>query len=210
MAWGKRTKKGKGKQSALAVAKKALSLARRGLGEVKTLDIMGDPGVDTSGTIININQVSQGVTRVQRIGRSTRGASIEFKAFYRRNALASHPGDTLGVIIFCDTSNQGTAPTPGDVLETVAANQAPLSSIDQLNSERFKILYRKLTYVSAQGDNMVAFQKKIKLRSIQYYKGANSTDYQKNALFILLISSQTSATNPPKVEYYCRYNYYDN
>lgn len=175
--------------------------------ETHTVDVAQSGGlIDYNGTVLLLNQVAQGDTRVNRQGKSIKGKYLSGRG---KVSLNGGTNNTVRLMIVQDTMNQGTAPSVSDILETTGASYAPYANIKQLANGRFKVLWTRLFNVNTVSTYSQLFKYYIKLNSHQFYDGANATDAQKNALYFVQISDAVTS-NLPGVDVYNRYAFYDN
>lgn len=174
--------------------------------EKHTLDTGITSGaIDYNGSVTNLNSIAQGDTRVNRQGRTVLAKYLSGRIAIYNNATAG--SCTVRLFIVCDKMNQGSAPSVSDILEGVGANTAPLSALKQINTQRFKILWSRLTTTDTNNPIQL-FKYYLPMSTHLYFDGANATDYQKNALFLVMISDQQ--TNTPSINLYNRLAFYDN
>lgn len=156
----------------------------------------------STGNIYILTNVNTGLDVDSRVGNS-----ILTKYVYGR-LFANNTGNTdaqLRMIIFYDTDNTGTDPIVSQVLQnTTVPTVSPMLTG---NVSRFWIVYDK-TY-SFDSNNQTRQDKYFRYLNIhQKFTGPTSTDYSKNALYVLFVS--TLVTVGVTVDATFRIAYYDN
>lgn len=195
-------------------ASDAWSLAKRtayGLNEIRKLinietkvfDKSGTLGVNTTGTIVPISNMIQGVDYNQRIGNSLKLQRIEVNF---RNLIGTGTNSFLRVMLVRDLDNQGATPNISDILQTVDV----MSPRNYLRTERFSVLYDEfsnLNSVSQTGE--VAELDLPHEGHIKYLDAtSNPSSYGKGNLFLVHISNENVA-NQLTCIYYSRIYYTD-
>lgn len=164
--------------------------------------------VDYDGALVHLSPVTQGDTRNARSGKSILAKYLSGRI---QLAITSSQRSSVRLIIFMDTQNNGTAPAVSDILENTGTALGPLSSLKQLQNGRFKILWSRLITLDGVKESLQDLKYYLPLkRQHLYFDGATSADYQKNAIFMLQISSAATASNPPTISSYQRFSFYDN
>jgi len=171
--------------------------------ELLKSDTNSNTTISNSGTIIRMVDIAQGDGDGQRTGNSILIRSINLKMAFFQHASAT---DTLyRVILLQDKQQQAdTNPTVADILEST-------STLSPLNSDtvgRFKILKNWFFHTSDASDTVKHFNFFLNLRQHMRYNGSASTDYQKDGIYLLLLSDQS--TNTPTIYYNKRVSYHDN
>lgn len=175
--------------------------------EMHVNDIASSGTVDyTTGAIVSLNQIAIGDDISQRTGQSILVKYISFRGIVYRNS--ANQNETFRIMVFRDTSNQGTAPTLANVLQANGSAYTPLSNLNLTFKDRFKILYTTTLTVSATNAEQV-FKGYIRLQKHVKFDGSTATDYQKDSLWFLICSDQTGA-NLPSYRLYARTAFYDN
>lgn len=171
--------------------------------EVYKKDTTASVTPNTTGAIVHLTAIQQGDDDGQRSGLSIFARSLYFRALLTMNASATNTSTRL--ILFRDNQQIGdSAPAITDLLEG-AEIQSPLNN---LHVGRFTILMDKTVDLSDGGDRVHTCVHFIKMKKHVRYNGTNSTDIQKNGLYLAHFS--TEATNTPTLVYYARVGYHDN
>lgn len=186
-----------------ALVKKVNKLA--GHVEKKIFDVIASGTVATGGLLLfPTSALGQGTTQSTRVGLKISPAMLQIKSY----AFISSSATTTRIrfIVFQDKDQSGTAPVATDLIDTtltgsvitVASVNAPYN---RDNFARWRILSDRSYDMSISGDQLVSFDKKIKLSSPIYYStAANPRD---NNIFVLILHDQAVA-NIPGITYYSR------
>lgn len=191
---------------ALKLAQKARSEQKKSI-ETKYFDRLVSDGevISYGGDVTLLTNISQGDDISQRQGNRVSAKYLALKGYMIHND--AHQTNNMRVIVFCDTQNQGTDPTPGDVLSIVGDNSAVTAFINIDHTPRYKILYDKKLSTSVTGEQVRHFSKVIKLKGKQiHFTGTDGTPY-KNALYSLCIADVN--TDDPQVTLNTRFAYTD-
>lgn len=199
------------KYSAVQLARKAFRGVRylKGLvnSEMLHLDTnFSAASVLGSGAVSHLTAIAQGDTSAGRTGNSLLLRSLSYRFKLEINSSVTS-NTTVTMIIFQDTQQVGdTSPAATDVL----AQANTYSLLSTLTAGRFKILKRKSYLLTPASGGRPAIEQKgfMKLYSHVRYNGTASTDIQKNGLYVLFISSES--TNTPTVNGTFRIGYHDN
>lgn len=171
--------------------------------ELLKSDSASSTTISNTGSIIRLVDIAQGDGEGQRTGNSILVRGINLKLAFNQNASAT---DTLyRIIIFKDTQQiADTSPAITDLLAT-ASTLAPLNAS---TVGRFKIMKNWFFHTSNASDTVRNISWYMNMRMHMRYNGSASTDYQKNGIYLLVLSDQ--ATNTPTVYYNKRVTYHDN
>lgn len=165
--------------------------------EMKYFDTGNSTVYSNSGAVIQLSDIAQGLTNSTRIGDSVTIKHLTFKWYVQGNS--QNPCNAARLILFVDKYNQGTDPTPGDVLQTVGSVQAIVSAANINHLPRYRIIYDKLVNLEQQatyanpsvatimpvGCKVGHFYKKMNLTI--HYTGNSSTNIYGNQLYALLL-----------------------
>jgi len=111
---------------------------------------------------------------------------------------------TVRFIILQDLKNEGSLPSPSDILETVNVN-SPMNA-DAV--DRFWIIADKKFTLNSGGGESKPINIFRRLNFHIKYDGVLAADYDTNTLLLLTVSTGTSA--PPTITGYSRLAFYDN
>lgn len=159
-----------------------------------------------TGSMTLLNGIAQGDTSVTRTGNSIlmKNATYRFKIVINSSVTAN---TTVLFMLLWDTQQiADTTPAVTDVLKTAATQ-----SLLNLNAQgRFQIVMRKTLVLTPATGARPAMEIKgfHKFHTHTKYNGANATDIQKNGLYWLMVSSES--TNTPTIEGEVRVAYHDN
>lgn len=142
------------------------------------------------------------------------GNSILAKTLYVQCMAQIHASATLTSarhIIFIDTESNGTIPATTDVLEDVSGSGGVIQPLQHDAQGRFLILFDRRMVLDNDTKKLLQYHKFIKLPKnlhIKYSGADGGTSYEKNQIFSLTISSES--TNAPTITCNFRLAYYDN
>lgn len=166
-----------------------------------TTNVAGN--VTTTTSVNHLTAVAQGDADPGRSGNSilVRGLSYNYTFTISPSAVASQ----CRVVVVQDKQQVGdTAPAWTDVF--TAATPESLMNVNTLG--RFSILYDKVHVLTQTGRQSLTLRGYMKMYSHCRYNGANSTDIQKNGVYLMLVSNE--ATNVPTIASNWRIFYHDN
>lgn len=208
----------KRKTNYLGTASKALSIA---LATKKLLNVevkqyttnVNDTEVSAAGVVYDLSEVPQGDTEVTRDGSSLKPKNLELRMYITGNSSAA--SNTLRLILFRATNENGTAPTMAQVLEQTSES-APLAIYSpKIHDKRYftKIL-KDVTFTMNKMVASTAYRKtltyKIPLDGHMTFTGTSTTK-ESGGLYLIMVSDQTAASNlGPAVQFTSRIKYYDN
>lgn len=214
------TRRRPARKSAYAVAKRALSLAKKNtkINEVKSLDTAYTTDITTSGAFVHLSAVAQGDGISNRDGNLVTPTSLQYTMHVKTDT--SNAGTTLTprsfrFIFFQDKQQVAdTAPAITDLLVSASVN----SFYSLVGRGRFKILkdFRRtinpkdseastVTY----DESYILFQTRGYLKGLLpiRYNGSASTDVQKNGFYMFVISDSDDAADVVNIN--TRLNYRD-
>ena len=170
--------------------------------EEKALDFsQGSFAFDTTGTVVAVSQIVQGLDFNNRVGDSLKMQQIQFR--YRVFRGGGATTSIVRVMLIRDLDCQGALPTTANILANVGSAQAPTSPLNWLNRKRFAILYDNLTAVTSTD---IGFTDSISMAHEGHilYLGtaANAASMGKGSLFVLVVSDET--TNTPSIAWQTR------
>lgn len=195
------------KYSAKDLAIKALRNVNniRGLvnSEMLKLDVGASttPTNVTSQSLILLNGVAQGDGDTQRTGNSIYARALNANMFFEKHSSATFT--YIRVMVVQDNQQiSDTTPTVADVLESDYASHLAKTTVG-----RFTVLMSKIITLNS---NLPSRSAKFNyaMRHHIRFNGSASSDVQKGAIYLLLISSE--ATNTPTVRYNYRLSFHDN
>lgn len=196
------------KFSALDIAKKALSNTRylKGLVNSEMFHIQNTQtgiAISNTGGLAHLTNIAQTDTDSGRTGNSILLRNLLFRVSITQHASAS---TTFCRFMLIQDTQQiaDTVPSISDVLETVHY----LSPLKDGSVGRFKVMLNKVVSLDSASKKCYVneFYKKLYLHV--RYNGSNNTDQQKNAIYLILLSSET--TNTPTFAYETKLGYHDN
>jgi hypothetical protein len=157
---------------------------------------------DTTGSVIPVSQIAQGLDFTNRVGDSIKLQNVQFNFRIYKNAAAT--SSIVRIILFRDNDCQGATPTTGDVLQNVGAASAPLNPRDFLNRKRFAILYDRLATVNNTGDSSFTVSYETPHEGHILFLGttASAASQGKGSMFVLVVSDE--AVNTPSIAFFTR------
>lgn len=191
---------------ALSFVKGAASLINA---EIKHVDVSQSYSISTTATLAYLSGIAQGDGNTSRDGNSVKLKGGIIRLFIARNASATL--SRVRIITFCDTRNQGTAPTATDVVDTAVTCNG-LINIDS-EPNRFVIINDSIVAVDDGG----GLQKHLTIDMTPAINdmhlmfsgtGATVTSARGPVLYTLLLSNE--ATNTVGVAFDARVLFVDN
>lgn len=160
--------------------------------------------VDNAGPqIVCLNQIAAGDDVFERKGNSILAKSIQGRLDWALGGTSSF----CRALIVCDMENQSATPVIGDILDNaVSPLVAPLNKD---TAPRWQVLADKVFTLDNVGQSVRMVNIYRKLHVHIKFTGVMSTQFYKNSLFLVLLSSAAPA-NPDVVTGHFRLRYYDN
>lgn len=159
-----------------------------------------------TGSNTHLTALPQGDTNITRTGNSILLRSLTYR-FKLEISSAVSSNSAITMIVFFDTQQiADTSPAVTDILNTAA----PQSLLNLNFAGRFKVLRRK-TFILTPATGArpaLEFVDNLNLYKHVRFNGAASSDVQKNGLYVLFISSES--TNYPTITGTFRIGYHDN
>jgi len=184
------------KQAAMALA---LAKAQRKETEVKyTTGNFVDSSL-ASATVLAVNNISQGVTKTNRIGERVKVTRIIGKLKYVIN-YQSLNNATFRTVIVQDKQqlNSGAAPAVLDIFET----QSTTGYFDDAQMDRFKVLYENVTTLNQLSEttdtcsDVINFDIKLPAGITTEFFGAGANDIVKNGIYVCTFGDTNTIANP--------------
>lgn len=167
----------------------------------KAFDYSTAGAIDYSGSVNYLSGLTTGSNFVDRIGDIIKPTYLDYKVVWY--AHASAVDSTCRTIIFQDTSNQGTSPTPAEVLNTITSPLAVISPFVFQYKSRFKVLFdKKISLSSNRVGHITARIPASKMNHIHY---SGSTTGIKGSLYCLNICDKV--VNTPTISMYSRLSF---
>lgn len=164
---------------------------------------LGSSSISSSGTVFLLNGLAQGDTSSARTGNSVLMRNCHLRLGFAQNATAVTT--FYRVILFWDTQQVGdTSPTVTDILESAS----PYSPLATASVGRFRILKSWFFSTDDTKAQTKAINHYSKFRVHSRFNGTASSDIQKNGLYLMAISDQS--TNTPTMAYSMKVGYHDN
>lgn len=177
--------------------------------ELKRFDIASNAFIPDTGLIVNLNNIGAGTDASDRIGNSILAKYLTVNLWIESNVAADLTA--VRALIVCDTMNQTAIPTLSDILQNSTSQANLISPLDIDNTDRFTVLMDRHYSFSIQSMQTKTVKLYKKLDFHIRYNGTTIGTYEKNTIFLVLISNQSTATNAePLVHYHSRLAFYDN
>lgn len=167
------------------------------------LDFNANTTYSSTGSVISLNNIAQGDTVSSRQGNSILVKGIFGRMLFTQNSSATNT--FVRCVIFCNKQQlSDSTPAVDDVLESVSVK----SNLNISHKGQYSVL-RDFTIRLDSANNTSAARKiNIPLNMHLRYNGTAATDWQKNGLFMILLSNE--ATNVPTVDWNLRVSWHDN
>lgn len=160
--------------------------------------------IDDAGTVQPLFEMNQGDNNGERIGLQVKASWMEIRFVGKINAT-SQTDTQMRVIIFVDKQQVADSDTNvGNVLSGVST----YSPHNELDRGRFRYLYDRQFSLNSTNKGTFIVHKRIRLNLKIRYNGTAFTDIQKNGIYLLLLSGESS--NLPTFVFNVGLHYYDN
>lgn len=171
--------------------------------ETKNYDSSFNSTISSSGTGQSFVDIGQGNADNQRNGEKV--VSKDLNINYDLTCNSSATNTTVGLAIVMDKKPEVGASN----WATVFSANDPNAMLNKDNTDRYIILKRLTIPLSSITNSHASGKIYLNLKRIHIeWNSSTSTDFEKNNIFMLMISNE--ATNTPTLKYYARYNFYDN
>jgi len=155
-----------------------------------------------TGSTIPLTQIGQGIASTQRIGLETKATGVELKYNVQMNASATYSVARVMLVV----DRQQVSDTALSLAEVVQDASYITSLGSEIHRGRFTMLYDRTHVLTATNSKPQAHFKK-RLNLPVKYNGANSGDIQKNGVYLVIQSDQS--TYIPLVSYSMKYAFTD-
>lgn len=203
-------KKTSGMSSALAMAKKAWSMAKfvKSLVNVekKLNDVSLSFAVSSTASISNLCNIAEGDDLNQRAGRSIKAKSLLLRG--NLNISGSATASVFRFMVVIDTMYLSAKPAIQDILDNGTVTSA--MNITSTAGQRFKVLWDHMGHLDNTNNKIWTFKKFFKLG--QHIKYSNTTAADASGLSgqVLFITVSSETTNTPTLTALSRLRYIDN
>lgn len=160
------------------------------------------------GSIQNLSLITAGDDANNRQGNSILAKYMTFQYIIRQAATAI--ATDIRILIITDTQNQGVDPTLAQILQFTIANTNITSPINIDNTQRFTVLMDHRHSISNTGAKSLTRKYYKSLNFHMRFTGVLSSDYNKNAIYLVLISNEGAGATAPTFEGSSRIVFYDN
>ena len=174
--------------------------------ELKRYDVAGQLNPSNAGSIFILNDIAAGDDVNNRTGNSILAKYLTFN--YTVSALAAATTTNLRILIVVDTENIGANPTISQILQNTLITGSLTAPINSDNTARFTVLMDRHHSFTNTGQLTIQRKNYKKLDFHIRFTGTLSSNFQKNSIYVLAVSDQT--TNTPTLDYNSRIAYYDN
>lgn len=164
-------------------------------------------GVNSSGTIVALNEIPQGTTDEERIGDKVHNDSL-FINYYVTNTSTT-VARMFRLMIIYDKFN--TISATSLVLQTVSSSRTVISTRNWDYRQDYVVLYDNAVYLAPSPaiKSIQHIKKYIKLNKDTQYVAASTTAISKGSLKMLVFSNEAAAAFDVDIEYYHRLVYSD-
>lgn len=187
----RRKRFGRKRQSLARIALKKVSNLEKGV-EKKIHDQAISYNVSDSGNMLCLNRIAQGTTQITRVGNAINPTYLGLRLDIAAPGAAAT--SFLRCMVVQDKQQvSDTDPAVVDVLE--GGETTSFLNRDFLG--RFKVMYDRTYSLTTDGSNEARMVRlNIPLNTEIRFNGTAATDYQKNAIYLLLVSDQATNTVP--------------
>lgn len=185
------------------LVKRVNAISKRLQGENMNVIVSGATTPNTTGTVTNICTVPQGDGSNNRTGNDIRVRSIFYRMGISANPSAGF--SMIRIMIVLDTQQvANTSPTISQILDSVY----PTSPLSLTTEGRFKIMKDYTLVLDGVTRKSVMLKKYIKCNIPMKFNGALSTNIQKNGLYLIQLSNES--TTVPQTDWSFKCTYTDN
>lgn len=158
--------------------------------------------INDSGSVVHLTGISQGDLSINRNGNSILSKYLFGRMHFKKDTNA--PITFLRVMIVQDKQQvSDTSPVISDILSSVST----ISPLNHDSHGRYKIL-KDMTVRLDSNKLTAAYKINVKLPFHTKFNGTTGADIQKNGVYLVLLSDQSTYT--PIVDYSLRFSFYDN
>ncbi len=180
--------------------------------EMKYIESNTQSATTQNGTITYLCGIGQGDDFNGRDGDSVRVVKFQLNGCVFRSA-SSTANEAVRIMVVRDLQNAGSAPSGGDILETLGTALAPYQHLDGLNgpdyNNRFTVVYDELFTINASDQNRLFRFESDHACHIKFRGTTNGTSSAGSGSYWLLAVSNSSV-NTPTVDFVSRITYTDN
>lgn len=200
-------------------ARKAAKTGRTSIArELGYYDDSGITGFDTTANSTNVaylNQIANGTTDSQRVGRKIQLKSLQVHG--RAYNLSTASGNKCCIMVIWDSKPRGTLPAMTDILQSANSLDFP----NPENFQRFTILkrmdfvlvgnYASATNATQITERTIDFFIDLKGRTVVYGSAGTGAvgDIEEGALYLVTTGSSSSGTNAASFSYNTRVRFWD-
>lgn len=171
--------------------------------EKKFLDNVITPTVTSTGNVIPLNTIVQGIGSNQRIGAQCATSNVYYNYVIRQGGTPT--STALRIILLWDREPNGVAPAITDVL----AVSSVTSPMNLLNRNRFVVLDDDRDTLSTNGEQIEFVTDFRKINQLSTFTDATGTA-QTGGLFLLYLSDQPAGVTAPTLSGTWRVRFMDN
>lgn len=162
---------------------------------------------NTTGTLVLLNAIDQGVGISQRTGNSIKIVSLMLEGFIQLNSLATN--DAVQVSLILDRQPNATVANWNDIYE-IGSSSASLAQRNKLTVDRFTVLKSYDLTLATQGETIKKFKCFLKLGMHEKFNGTGATiaSIYTNAIYLCFQGNLSS--NFSNITYFTRIRFVDN
>lgn len=177
--------------------------------ELKRFDVNSNSQISDNGSVILLNNMAAGTDASERTGNTILAKYLTLSLMAEGDPTVDYTN--LRALIVVDTMNQTSFPTLSSVLQSGTSQNNLVSPINMDNTDRYTVLYDK-HWNFAPGFTQTKIIKMYK--KLDFHISFNGTaigTYEKNSIFLILVSNHSTASGTgPLVHWHSRLAYYDN
>lgn len=166
--------------------------------------VSGSVSVNNStGQVISLTSIGQNDTDAGRTGNSILARNLFIRLGITQNSSAT--STFYRIMLVLDTQQVAdTAPTIAQILQSAST----LSPLNDDNTGRFKIMQNWFFTTDNTKNTTRVIEKYYKIYKHVRFNGTTSSDIQKNGMYLVMLSDQS--TNTPSIAYNVKLGYHDN
>lgn len=176
--------------------------------EMKNYDQYSSTTISSLGYIVNISDITQGPSNIQRIGNVVTLKSLEIRSYFTSTNFGLSPWYSIRFVVVLDKMGMNF-PTVAEIFEPVYLNTgyASLASYNENYRARFRILSDRTIRLNPETDTLINLKIKKSL-NVQCHNIGTSTTF-KNHIYIVALSSETNLLALPLVNWTSRLMFTD-
>ncbi len=174
--------------------------------EYKKISIVVDSNIDSAGVSIFLTLVGNASAVNAREGNKITMKSMFIRLTIKPN-VAAPKNDFVRMMLIKD--KQQIADTIPILVDVLGAGFGIPTSLDPEDVGRFSVLWDKTWAINVNGTGLFHFKKYFKMNNSVRFNGTASTDQQRNAVYLMIFTSESTVADAPNINLQLRTRYTD-